>query len=155
MPQLIQIRGPAMVASTPLFRHESVALQTSLTFAAFVKEKALAKRDCLTLALLHCLITPLTNLPRTLITKTTTTMPGHDLHREQYHRCVDLFKQKKYTECIKLCLHSMTNPDMPRILQIQTLITISGAIGSEGESDDSWWKAEVSHAVSLVTDRLR
>jgi hypothetical protein len=64
MPQLIQIRGPAMVASTPLFRHESVALQTSLAFAAFVKEKALAKRDCLTLALLHCLITPLTNLPR-------------------------------------------------------------------------------------------
>jgi hypothetical protein len=31
----------------------------------------------------------------------------------------------------------MTNPDMPRILQIQTLITISGAIGSEGESGDN------------------
>jgi hypothetical protein len=82
-------------------------------------------------------------------------MPGHDLHHEQYHRCADLFSQNKYTECIKLCLHSITNPDMPRILQIQTLITISGAIGSEGESDDSWRKAEVSHAVSLVTDRLR
>jgi hypothetical protein len=76
------------------------------------------------------------------ITKTTTTMPGHDHQREQYQQRIDLFKEEKYIECIKLCLDNLTDLNLPPSLQIKTLIVITNATGSEDESDGGWRLAE-------------
>jgi hypothetical protein len=76
-------------------------------------------------------------------------MPPSGLQTEQYQQCADLYKQEKYTECTELCLFNMTDPNMPRFLQIKTLVLIASAAGSEDDSDSGWRKAEVSHTLDL------
>ena len=53
-------------------------------------------------------------------------------------RSLDLFKEEKYTECIELCLHNLTDPNLPRHLKIKTLIVASNATGSQDESIRGW-----------------
>jgi hypothetical protein len=76
-------------------------------------------------------------------------MPAFDLQNAQYQQCTELYKQEKYTECTELCLSNMADPNIPRFLQIKTLVLIASAAGSEDDSDSGWQKAEVSHVLDL------
>jgi hypothetical protein len=76
-------------------------------------------------------------------------MPASDLQNAQYQQCADLYKQEKYTQCTELCLYNMTDPNMPRFLQIKTHVLIASAADSEDDSDSGWQKAEVSHILDL------
>lgn len=60
-----------------------------------------------------------------------------ELSFEQYEQCRTLDEQEKYTECTNLAFHNMSDPHMPRYLQIKTLILLVGA------ENFSWHKAEV------------
>jgi hypothetical protein len=71
-------------------------------------------------------------------------MPTHDLQYQQYQQCAELYKQEKFTECTELCSNNMTDINMPRYLQIKTLILMAGVAGSEDDSESGWRKAEVS-----------
>jgi hypothetical protein len=65
-------------------------------------------------------------------------MADRNLYYKQWHECKELYKQAKYTECIKLCLHNMGDPTMPRFFQIKTLLLLVSA------EDDDWEKTEVN-----------
>lgn len=59
-------------------------------------------------------------------------------HFERYEQCRLLYEQEKYAECLKRGLQNMANRDIPRFLEMKTLVLLVGA------ECESWHKAEVS-----------
>lgn len=72
----------------------------------------------------------------------------HDLCFDQYEQCRTLYEQDKYTECTHLGLQNMKDHNMPRYLQIKTLILLVGA------ENDSWHKAEVGDGLHSIHQQL-
>lgn len=63
--------------------------------------------------------------------------PEHDHCYKQYLQCQAHYDKGKFTECTKLVLSNLSDPKMPRYLQIKTLVLLVGA------ENDSWEEAEV------------